>query len=313
VAASSLAFSEYMFRILPADYLPQEIELGRKALAIAIILVFTFIHYYGLRSGSKVQDILTVLKIGLISLLLFTGFAFGEGSLEHFLPKNGAAFPDANPKTIGLALMWIMFAYSGWNASAYIGSEILDPKRTLPRSLLVGTGTVLLLYFSLNLLFVYSATPSEMSGIIAIGGLAAGNLFGESVQSLISLLISFALLSSISAFIILGPRVYYAMARDGHFFKIAGDVHPVFRTPTKSILLQCLIAAIMVMTGTFDQILTYLARYVHRVAISNSRVVNVDQGQVSFRYQDSDTSKWHIMSLPAQEFIRRFLQHVLPN
>jgi APA family basic amino acid/polyamine antiporter len=161
-------------------------------------------------------------------------------------------------KAAGLSLMWIMFAYSGWNASAYIGSEIQDPERNLPRSLLIGTGTVMLLYVMLNLLFIYAATPADMSGVIAIGGLAAGNLFGPEIQRLISLFIAFALLSSISAFIILGPRIYYAMARKGHFLRLAGRVHPVFKAPSGSIILQCCIALVMVLSGTFDQILTYM-------------------------------------------------------
>jgi APA family basic amino acid/polyamine antiporter len=97
-----------------------------------------------------------------------------------------------------------------------------------------------------------------MNGVISIGGLAMENLFGSSMQNIFSVLISFALFSSLSAFIILGPRVYFSMARDGYFFKFASDVHPVFRVPAKSILLQCGIAIIVVLSGTFDQILTYM-------------------------------------------------------
>jgi len=97
-----------------------------------------------------------------------------------------------------------------------------------------------------------------MEGVVSIGGLAARNLFGASFDRILSLLISFALFSSLSAFIILGPRVYFSMARDGYFFKFTAKVHPVFRVPSKSILLQGLIASILVILGTFDQILTYM-------------------------------------------------------
>ena len=151
-----------------------------------------------------------------------------------------------------------MFAYSGWNASAYIGSEVKDPKKNLPRSLILGTGIVILLYFGLNLFYVYAVSPEGMSGVISIGGLAAGNLFGKSFESLFSILISFALFSSLSAFIILGPRVYYSMARDGYFFRFAAKVHKDYHVPSKSIMLQCAIAAIIVLTGTLEQILTYM-------------------------------------------------------
>ncbi len=116
----------------------------------------------------------------------------------------------------------------------------------------------MLLYLGLNLLFVFAVPPEEMSGVIAVGGLAASRLFGGPFEALLSGLIAFALLSAISALIVLGPRVYYAMARDGYFFQFAARVHPVFRVPTWSILLQCSLAVVMVASGTFDQILTYM-------------------------------------------------------
>jgi len=154
--------------------------------------------------------------------------------------------------------MWIMFAYSGWNAAAYIGSEIKNPVKILPKSLLLGTGIVTFLYFCMNAFYIYASPPEEMSGVISIAGLSVGNLFGGSYESALSVLISFALFSSLSAYIILGPRVYYAMAKDRYFFRFASEVHPKFGVPSKSILLQGIIASIMVLLGTFDQILTYM-------------------------------------------------------
>jgi APA family basic amino acid/polyamine antiporter len=154
--------------------------------------------------------------------------------------------------------MWIMFAYSGWNASTYIGAEIRSPSRNLPGSLLIGTAIVLLLYLGLNTIFIYSTPADEMKGVISIGGLAMKNLFGRSAEMLFSLLIAFALFSSLSAFIIIGPRVYYSMAKDGLFFRSIGKIHPRFLVPSNAILLQSVIAIIMVMSGTFEQVLTYM-------------------------------------------------------
>ncbi len=175
-----------------------------------------------------------------------------------FPRRKEFSFDFGGWKVIGLSLMWIMFAYSGWNASAYIGSEIKNPRKNLPLSLILGTGIVILLYFGLNLFYVYAAAPEEMSGVISIGGLAVSNAFGKSFESLLSVMISFALLSSLSAFIILGPRVYYSMAKDGYFFKFASKVHSVYKVPSKSIMLQCLIAIVIVLSGTLDKILTYM-------------------------------------------------------
>jgi APA family basic amino acid/polyamine antiporter len=155
-------------------------------------------------------------------------------------------------------LMWIMFSYSGWNASAYIGSEVRDPSRNLPRSLLLGTGMVMLLYMALNLFYIYAIPPAQMEGVEAVAGLAAGNLFGRSAETVLSLVISFAFFSSLSAYLILGPRVYYSMARDGIFFKSIAAVDPKCNVPARSILLQGGIASIMVLFGTIDQLLTYM-------------------------------------------------------
>ena len=154
--------------------------------------------------------------------------------------------------------MWILFAYSGWNAAAYIGSEIRQPERTMPRSLILGTLGVTVLYLALNLLFVYAVPPADMAGVVSIGGLTVDRLFGQTPAAAVSLLIAFALFSSLSAFIILGPRVYYAMARDGLFFRAAGRVHPRFNVPSVAIVLQGLVASLIVLIGSFDQILTYM-------------------------------------------------------
>lgn len=264
IAASALGFSEYFTRAFP-----QVVELGtmagfisplliKKICAMLVIALFTFIHIRGIAFGAGIQNYLTMLKVGLVLTLIAFGFAFGNGNMHHFYQGEPFVFNFGGWKTLGLSLMWIMFGYSGWNASVYIGSEISKPEKTLPRSLLLGTGLVLALYVALNMLYIYAVQPHDMQGVISIGGLAMGQLFGGSMETLFSLLISFALFSSLSAFIILGPRVYYAMARDGHFFKFVADVHPKFRVPAKAILLQALISIVMVLSGTFDQILTFM-------------------------------------------------------
>ena len=264
IAASALGFSEYFCRAVPV--LPAWLNnagiinpaLTGKLLAVSIILIFTFIHYRGIKYGARIQNVLTVLKIALIMILLIAGFSSGKGDMSNF-SKGGSIAPGiAGWKTIGLSLMWIMFAYSGWNASTYLGAEIRNPSKTLPRSLLYGTGIVIILYLGINILYVYGINPENMKGVISVGGLAMGNLFGRSADILFSLLIAFALFSSLSAFIIIGPRVYYSMAKDGLFFKSAGRIHKKYNVPSNSILLQCVIAVVMVLSGTFEQVLTYM-------------------------------------------------------
>jgi APA family basic amino acid/polyamine antiporter len=264
IAASAIGFSEYLTRAFPGLLHPglvggpAEAVVMKKLYALVIIAAFTFLHTRGLESGARVQNALTGLKVLLIVGLVAAGFSVGKGSFSHLAAAAPFTFDFGGFKTMGLSLMWIMFAYSGWNASAYIGSEVRDPLRNLPRSLLLGTGVVALLYIALNLFYVYAIPPAEMEGVISVGGLAAGNLFGKSAETVLSLLISFALFSSLSAYLILGPRVYYSMARDGIFFKSIAYVDPKCSVPTRSIVLQGGIAAVMVLFGTFEQLLTYM-------------------------------------------------------
>jgi APA family basic amino acid/polyamine antiporter len=264
IAASAMGFSEYFCRAVPSlpGWLSSSGILNevwtKKLISISIILIFTFIHYRGLKTGARIQNLLTFLKVLLIVTLLFAGFSSGRGSFENFAREKIVNPGFAGWKTIGLSLMWIMFAYSGWNASTYLGAEIKNPSKILPRSLLFGTGIVILLYLGINILYVYGINPEQMKGVISVGGLAMGNLFGKSAEVLFSLLIAFALFSSLSAFIIIGPRVYYSMANDGLFFRSVAKIHLKFGVPSNSILLQCLIACILVLSGSFEQVLTYM-------------------------------------------------------
>lgn len=264
IAASAMGFSEYMLKAFPslgaiagegALLSPGWIS---KIMSVAVILVFTTIHYRGIKTGARVQNILTIIKIGTMVVLIAAGFATGKGDTSHFAWTTGELNGFPGMKTMGLSLMWIMFAYSGWNAATYVGSEIRNPARTLPGSLLWGTLIVMVLYLGVNALFVYSIHPEDMKGVIAVGALSTVRLFGQNAGTLFALLIAFALFSSLSAFIIIGPRVYYSMARDGLFFKAVSKVHPRFHVPSNSILLQSGIAILFVLSGTFDQILTYL-------------------------------------------------------
>jgi APA family basic amino acid/polyamine antiporter len=258
IAASAIGFSEYFLRAYPQPFVWADPAIVKRVLSISVILLFTGIHIRGIEVGAQVQNVLTILKVVLMACLIVGGLLLGSGSVRHFIKGSAFTFSFGGLKTLGLSLMWIMFAYSGWNASTYIGSEIRNPTRNLPRSLFLGTAAVMLLYICVNIVFVYAIPPQEMKGVISIGGLAMGKLFGPSAETIFSLLISFALFSSLSAFMILGPRVYYAMAKDRLFFKELALVNPDSKAPARSIALQGAISSVMVLTGTFDQILTVM-------------------------------------------------------
>jgi len=264
IAASAIGFSNYFTWAFPTFQewlmLNELLSPGlfNRLLAILIILIFSFVHSRGVVLGARVQNTLTLLKILLVVGLIAVGLAFGNGNFQNLHSGSSIDLGFDDWKAIGLSLMFIMFAYSGWNSATYIGSEIKNPGKVIPRSLLISTVIVTVLYVLLNLFFIYAVPVGEMRNEPEIGGLAAGFAFGPTAETVISLLISFALFSSLSAFIILGPRVYYKMAEDGYFFKTIAKVHPVRKVPSNAILLQATIAIILVLSGTFEQILTYM-------------------------------------------------------
>ncbi len=258
IAASAISFAEYIFAGLNphlSALTPAQITFFKKASAIILILIFTFLHYLGLRLGSRVQNTLTFLKIIIVFGLATTGLALGKGNFSNFSFDTNESFKGI---ALGTAMMLVMFSYSGWNASAYIAGELKRPKRTLPISLIAGTGIVIFLYIIINL-FIFNAVPySEIRGIIPVVEAASVKAFGEWMGKSISFLIGFALLSSLSAYIIIGPRVYFAMAKDRLFLPFASKVHLRYRVPGRSILVQGAIAILIVAIGSFEQLLIYL-------------------------------------------------------
>ncbi len=258
IASSGLGFAEYMFAgftIQPGTEKVLQIIWLKKTTAVLIILLFTFIHYLGLRLGSKVQNVLTPIKIYSILGLAIVGLILSDGSWPNVNFQTGGSF---NGIAVGTAMMFVMFSYSGWNASTYIAGELKNPQKTLFISLVSGTLIVMVIYLAINLFIFHSLPYSEIKGNITVLETASVNVFGEWMGNGLSLLIGIALLSSLSAFILIGPRVYYAMSKDRLFFSFAADVDPKYKVPGKSIILQSTIAIGMVLIGSYEQLLIYI-------------------------------------------------------
>lgn len=257
IAGSALAIAEYMFAGTHtglANSNTPELILLKKATALSVIVIFTIVHYVGLRLGSRVQNLLTILKIAIILGLASIGLVFGSGSWPTLFSEMNGTYSGM---AIGTAMMLVMFSYSGWNASAYIAEELKKPRKTLPISLISGTLIVIVLYLAINL-FIFHAVPySDLKGTIAVVESASVRALGNWMGKVLSLMIGIALLSSLSAFILIGPRVYFAMARDRLFFSFASKVHPRYGVPGRSIIVQGTVAVLMVLIGSFEQLLIY--------------------------------------------------------
>jgi len=259
IAGSALGFAEYTIAGLTTDSTvisSSQLIIYQKTTAVSIIIVFTFIHYIGVKLGSGIQNILTALKIAIILGLSFIGIVFANGhGVDLTFNQNGSM----NSMALGTVMILVMFSYSGWNASTYIAGEMKNPGKTLPRSLIGGTIIVIFMYLAVNLFILHALPFTELKGTIAVVENASVRVFGDSFGNIMGLLTGLALLSSLSAFIMIGPRVYFAMARDRLFLPFAGKVHPRFGVPGRSVILQGAIATAAVLVGTFEQLFVYIA------------------------------------------------------
>ena len=214
-----------------------------------LILIFAIIHGKEVKRGVQVQNWAVFVKVALI--LVFVVLAFGQ-----IKPPVGEAYKAFSISTFGVSLVWISFSYSGWNAAVYIGGEVRYPERNLPRSLILGTLLVTLLYLALNAVFVFSAPILALAGKLEIGRIAANAIGGKVFEEAVAAIIAVGLISSASSLIMAGPRVYAKMASDGylpHWMAINEG-----KPPRAAIVLQVTIALIMLWTATFDALLTFI-------------------------------------------------------
>lgn len=264
IAASAVGFASYLGRFVPSagdTHVIVSAALGPVAVtvtpqslvAISAIALLSLVHVRGLGPGRLLQNVLAAAKVtGLIALVAI-GFSAGAGSWRHFGPG-----PPPPAGGFLLALVPVMFSYAGWNAAAYVAEEIRDPRRFLPRALALGTGAVVSLYLALNLLYIYSLPVGDLARLQgSVLDVIADRLFGPAASYLVAAFTAVSIAASISAMTIAGPRVYFAMARDGVFFRRAAVVHPRFRTPAAAIGAQALWSAVLVLTGSFSQLVTY--------------------------------------------------------
>ncbi|MFC1840423.1 APC family permease [Thermodesulfobacteriota bacterium] len=263
IAAAAIAFATYFFQSISADYADKAlfsisglIITPATVIGISVIVIFSVIHWYSLNFGSRVQNLLTSFKIAVLLAFILLGFTIGNGSMDNF--SSNAGHSSLFTGRFATSLIFISFAYSGWNASAYLGSEIKNPSKNIPLSLFWGTMIVMVFYLLLNVLFIYALPVSEMSGVVEVGAKSAIALFGGKMGSIFSIAITVCLMSVISAMIMAGPRVYYAMAIDRVFPRWFGNVSQKHTTPGKAILLQAAISIIMVITSSFNKLLIYI-------------------------------------------------------
>jgi len=266
VALSALGFSEYLSTFFPALRVSQE---GPKVLgllnitpgtllAVALISAFALVNIFGLTLAARLQSTLTITTLGVLAFFLILAFTVGDGHWDNLGLETARTSMHSLPAQFAASLVFVMFAYSGWNAAAYVAEEMKDPQRILPRALVGGASIVALFYVALNVAFLYALPLSSLKGVVAVGATAAQALFGSFVGGFFVIVMALALFGCVSAMSLVGPRVSFAMARDKAFLAAAARIHPRWQTPVTAILCQSGLACALVLTGQFRALINFV-------------------------------------------------------
>lgn len=247
------ASSDTAYLVIPIPFVPLTVS-PQTITAVVSIWLMSLVHLRGVGPGRLVSNILAALKVAALLIFIVAGFALGTGSVANITPSAGTLAPT----NWLFALIPVMFTYSGWNAAAYVAEEIREPGRNVPKALAIGTLAVIGIYFFLNLLYLYVFPVDQLAAVQgSVLDVIADRLLGQAAGDIMGVVSIVSLLASISAMTFAGPRVYYAMARDGLFFAAAAQVHPAYKTPAVSILAQAGWATLLVLSGSASTLTTY--------------------------------------------------------
>ncbi len=221
-----------------------------KLVALAVMAALTMVNYRGIRAGAAVQNTCTVAKIAGLTVLVASAF----------FAKHVAATPAFGPITaasFGVAMIACLQAYDGWSAVSFVAGEIRNPQKTLLRALVIGMAAAILIYVTVNWAYLRVLTIPEIARADRVGAAAAERTLGRSGAALVSITILLSILGSLNGRLLTQPRVYFAQARDDLFFARFALVHPKFRTPWFSILMQAAWSAVLILTGSFESLIDY--------------------------------------------------------
>lgn len=233
---------------------PLQIRYG-QLLAMVVIAVLAIINYFGVKVGGNVQVAVTLVKVGLIVAIIVIGLGTGHGNIANY----STSIPAAGGITgFFAALVAALWAYDGWNNVSMVASEVQKPQRNLPLALIAGTLTVIALYLLANLAYFYILPASAVGSTNRVAGEAMRRVLGSAGANAVSIAAMISIFAALNGSILSGSRVPFAMARDRLFFRRVSYVHPQHRTPSVSILALSAWAAVLVLSGRYDQLYTYV-------------------------------------------------------
>lgn len=273
IAALSVASAAYLGEIFPVISSQHVVltvagtTLTRvHVLALITIVVVTWINVVGLRRGAVLQNIATWAKFVAMGAFVIFGFALGKGSWGNFTHHGGNASSSIAMgmntsqlvSALGIGLIAVFWAYDGWVYITWVAGEVRDPRRNVPRAMILGLVVVAVVYIAMNMTYVYAMPLTEVARHETIAAAAAGALFSPRAANWFSAVIALSCFGAMASCTLSGARVYYAMARDGVFFQRMAEVHPKWRTPALSLIGQALWAGLLTVSGRYDQLYTYV-------------------------------------------------------
>ncbi|MGD1874567.1 MAG: APC family permease [Mastigocoleus sp.] len=248
IAAAAMALGGYLSKVFPV--------ISPTIIALGVVFSVSLVHMRNLQLGSYFQQVFTVIKVLLIIVLIGCGLSLAEPQNLGFLPSStDVSLIFSSP--FAVSLVYVTYSYSGWNASVYLASEVEEPEKNIPRSLIFGTLIVMGLYLLLNFIFLYTTPINQLEGELQVGYIAANQIFGYSGAKIMGLLISFGLISSVSSMIFAGPRVSQVIGEDIHVFKFLAKKN-TSGIPLYAMLLQLFIVTILLLTSSFEAVISYL-------------------------------------------------------
>jgi basic amino acid/polyamine antiporter, APA family len=256
IAAIAVIFARYAGYFVPLG------DFGTRVIAVSAVLLISWVNYRGVRQGSVLQATFPWVKVLAILAIIALGFAMGGDAHEVVVASTSSA--GAPPlqgegmalSDFALALVAGLFAFGGWHMVTYSADETQNPRKTIPRALVIGTLLVTAFYMALNAVYFYVLPFDAVATSTRVAADAADAVFGSGGGGAMSALVLFSAFGAVSGIILAGPRVYYAMAQDGLLFRWAGEVHPRYKTPHRAIVLQAIWSSVLVLTGSYRALFT---------------------------------------------------------
>ena len=248
-ATLAVGLTSYFVYLIPLS------PIGRQIFAISVVVVLGLVNILGAKISADILKLLTVLKIATLLFIIAFGFLGGFGNWNNFTPFF--AVPTDTFGAFAGGIVGAFFAFAGWWEVTRIAGEVENPQKNLPKALALGVIAITIIYILTSAVFFYLIPLSNVTSDETFAAQAGEVLFGKIGGVVFALIVVISVFGSLVAYLMVSPRVYYAMARDGLFFKSFGELHPRFGTPHRATIIQIVLACILILSGTFEQIISY--------------------------------------------------------